>query len=237
MNKEIIKEVLDNCNFTLEDETVEKLVIYQNLLIEKNKLLDLTNVEEKDMPLRHFADSIQPLYVFPHLFKENMHIIDVGTGAGMPGLPMAIVRKDISFCLLDTQKKRCEFLSEVVKEADLKNVTVIHSRAEDYAKKEGRELFDVALARAVASLPVLLEYLLPYVKVTGTALMLKGPNVYDEIEQAKIASQILGGGKVNVAPVPLKDMHHTIVTVEKMQKTLLQYPRKSGTPSKKPLGI
>ncbi|MFR4292939.1 MAG: 16S rRNA (guanine(527)-N(7))-methyltransferase RsmG [Christensenellales bacterium] len=163
-----------------------KLLKYHELLLEWNAKMDLTAVtEEADMIDRHYVDSLMALTI-PELIPQGASLIDVGTGAGFPGLPLALARADLRVTLMDAQQKRLNFLQAVLDALNVQNVTLVHARAEDGARmKEQRECYDVAVARAVAPLPVLAEYLLPYVKVGGKAVCWKGPAVQDELGAGK----------------------------------------------------
>ena len=160
---EDLRALLAQGNIVLTDEAQERLLAYHRLLLEWNARMDLTNVPEEEMALRHYADSLLPL-ARKEWFPDGARLIDVGTGAGFPGMPLAIARPDLKVTLLDSQRKRCDFLSAVCDELKLPNVTVLHARAEDGARGALREQMDVAVARAVAPLNVLAEYLLPYVR-------------------------------------------------------------------------
>lgn len=233
---EELKALLENGGVALSDAAYEKLAGYHALLLEWNEKMDLTNVPEEEMAVRHYADSLLPL-AHGEWFKENAKLIDVGTGAGFPGLMLAIARPDMQVTLLDAQRKRCDFLQHVCDTLQLANVTVLHARAEDGARGALRETMDLAVARAVAPLNVLCEYLVPYVKGGGYALCWKGPAVKDEIAAGKKAAQILGGKAEELVRLPIEGREHYIQPVKKAQSTVRRYPRKSGTPSKEPLGI
>ena len=186
---------------------------------------------------RHFLDSLMILRSKTDLKTGKM--IDVGTGAGFPGMVLALACPGLQVTLLDAQKKRLDFLQEVKEKTDAKNVLLIHGRAEEYArKKDYREKFDFAAARAVAPLNTLCEYLLPFLRIGGTALCWKGPSVMNEIVPGRNASEILGGSLEMPlsCPVEGRDWKHLILPVRKIRKTPEQYPRKAGTPKTKPLG-
>ncbi len=223
----------------LSREAADKLSKFHLLLTDWNKHMDLTAVlEESEMVDRHYVDSLNPLKT-DHLFPQCASVIDVGSGAGFPGIPLAIARPDIQVTLLDAQQKRVRFLQEVVKRLDLNNVRAIHGRAEDVAHLvEFRESFDLALARAVASLPALLELLVPFVRAGGRALCWKGPAVMDELLLGKSAAKLLGGKLEEPisTPIPGRDWAHLLLPCLKTGKTLRQYPRKAGTPGRTPLG-
>ncbi|MBQ2699723.1 MAG: 16S rRNA (guanine(527)-N(7))-methyltransferase RsmG [Clostridia bacterium] len=230
---------LNVCGIPVTEEACRLICQYHQLLAQWNEHMDLTNVINPEEAMdRHYADSLLPLGR-ADLFPQGASLIDVGTGAGFPGLPLAIARPDLEVVLMDAQQKRVGFLQAVIDTLRLPNVTAVHARAEDGARQpQWREHFDLAVARAVASAPVLLEYLLPFVKVGGRALMWKGPGVRDELIQAANAARKLGGRLGEALPMTLPDTSwdHLLIPCLKTEKTLRQYPRKAGTPSKKPLG-
>ncbi|MBQ4552925.1 MAG: 16S rRNA (guanine(527)-N(7))-methyltransferase RsmG [Clostridia bacterium] len=232
---EELKLLLEAGGAEIEAAAYDRLQGYHQLLLEWNEKMDLTNVPEQEMAVRHYADSLLPL-AHSEWFKEGAKLIDVGTGAGFPGLMLAIARPDLQVTLLDAQRKRCDFLQTVCDTLNLKNVTVLHARAEDGARGNLRETMDLAVARAVAPLNVLSEYLVPYVKIGGYALCWKGPAVKDELEEGKKAAQMLGGKAEELIRLPIEGREHYIQPIKKMVATARRYPRKSGTPSKEPLG-
>lgn len=219
----------------LGEEAAEKLNRYHEMLLDWNTRMDLTSVPEADTAARHFVDSLLPLGK-PGLFPQNIRIIDVGTGAGFPGLALAIARPDLRVTLLEAQGKRCQFLRAVVDEAEIENAWVIQDRAEILGRQEEhREQYDRAVARAVAPLNVLCEYLLPFVKIGGYALCWKGPAVQTEWEDGLFAAQALGGKLEESLEMPQDETCHLLVPIRKTEKTLPQYPRKNGLPGKRPL--
>lgn len=230
---------LDQCGIPCDEPLADKLLRYHALLLDWNTRMDLTAVtEEAEMIDRHYVDSLMALTV-PGLIPAQGKLIDVGTGAGLPGLPLALACPDLQVTLMDAQQKRLTFLQAVIDELHLTNVTLIHARAEDGARKSDlREQFDVAVARAVAPMAVLAEYLLPFVKVGGSAVCWKGPALAEEWEQGRKAAFLLGGqAQPAVAyTIPGREWSHQLMRMEKKQKTAKQYPRKAGTPSKSPLG-
>lgn len=226
---------LADLGIALTDKMKSQLAAYHRLLLHHNARMDLTNVPEGEMSLRHYADS---LLVLQHgLIPEGATIIDVGTGAGFPGLPLGIARPDCSISLLESKQKRCDFLEAVVSELGLKNVQILRGRAEDYAIPPHREAYELAVARAVAPLNLLLEYLLPYVAVGGKALCWKGPAVYEEQEAGQRAAKLLGGQLGEVIDLQMPGRSHFIQVVEKLHPSHKKYPRKAGVPGKSPLGI
>jgi len=233
--KEEMNINLKNLNIDLTEEQLNSFYKYMNLLIEKNKVMNLTGITDpKDIVLKHFIDSLTVLkYV-----QDGSFLIDVGTGAGFPGLPLKIANASIEVTLLDSLNKRINFLNEVVNENNLGNITTIHGRAEDFGQNQKyRENFDVVVSRAVAPLNILLEYMLPFVKMGGKCICMKGSNCEEEIENAKKAIKVLGGEieKIEEFTLPNSDNNRTILIIKKVKKTDRQYPRKAGIPTKNPI--
>lgn len=236
MFKDILLKQAQLSDIALSDEQVEKLTRYYELLIEWNEKMNLTALTEpEDVALKHFCDSILLLKYAD--IPQGSSLIDVGTGAGFPSVPVKIVRPDIKLCLLDSLNKRLTFLNEVVNELKLDDVKIVHSRAEDGAKKaELREKFDFATSRAVAQLNVLAEYCLPYVKVGGAFIAMKGKYSEEEIANAKSAIKLLGGKTVKVDTYNLADTsERTIINIKKLNSTDKKYPRTSAKIKSKPL--
>ena len=233
--KNKITDLSKKINIDLTEKQIYNFYDYMNLLLEWNEKVNLTAITEMDdIILKHFIDSITIL----KYLKEDDRIIDVGTGAGFPGIPIAIINSSFNITLLDSLNKRIMFLDEVCKKLELKNVKTIHSRAEDFGQdKNKRGKYDIAVSRAVANLATLSEYLLPLIKVGGTCICMKGPDAEKEIEDAKFAIKELGGKieKVEKFMLPDSDMERNIVLIKKMKETPKKYPRKAGTPSKQPL--
>jgi 16S rRNA (guanine527-N7)-methyltransferase len=232
--KEALKPILTEAGLFLEDGIYEKIEHFNALLNKVNEFTDLTSIPQEDMPIKHYADSLLIL-LNKNLFKSGFDIIDVGTGAGFPGMPLAIARGDINFVLLDALKKRCDFLNLVRTELDIKNIQVVHARVEDAAQGEFREIFDLSLSRAVAPMNVLLEYMLPFVKLGGSSLCWKGPQLEREIQEAENAVHILGGEFKQTIKLPIENSAHLVQVVEKIKSTPAKYPRRAGIPSKRPL--
>jgi len=227
--------VLESLGIALDRQAKERLAAFHRLLMEHNERMDLTTVPEEEMTIRHYADS---LLVLNHdLIPPNARVIDVGTGAGFPGLPLAIARADIKVSLLESKQKRCAFLQAVIDELQLKNATVLCGRAEDLALPPRREAYDRALARAVAPLNQLSEYLLPYVRVGGKALCWKGPAVHTETAAGGAAAKLLGGRLGALVDLNIPGRSHFIQVIEKTRPTPARFPRKAGTAAKEPLGI
>lgn len=232
------KEFMRQCNalkINLEDEKQEKFYKYMELLLEWNEKMNLTAITEPQEVLqKHFIDSLTILPYIP----RNASVIDVGTGAGFPGIPLKIVQDSLKVTLLDALNKRLNFLNEITNALDLSNVKMIHARAEEAGKnKELREKFDISVSRAVAPLAVLVEYLLPLVKVEGYCICMKGSNAKEEIESSKKAISILGGKteKEIEFKLPNSDITRSIIIIKKVNQTPSKYPRKPGTPSKEPI--
>ncbi len=234
---DLMSKASDDVGLKLSKEQYEKFIIYMKLLQEWNEKINLTAiVEDEEIIKKHFIDSIKAFK--RDEFKCANTLIDVGTGAGFPGLPIAIMKSDIEVTLLDSLNKRINFLNNVVNELGLKNVNTIHSRAEDGARDNNlREKFDVATSRAVANMSVLSELCLPYVKVGGNFIALKGPSVDQEIEDSRRAIEILGGRLLDVSEVIIEgtELRHNLVVVKKIRECAKTYPRKAGSITKKPL--
>lgn len=231
---------LNEFGFSVDSRAAERFTRYHELLVEWNERINLTGDASIDVALdRHYMDSIAPLKI-AGLFPKGAQLIDVGTGAGFPGLPLAIVRPDIEVLLLDSLQKRLTFLDTVVMELDLPNVHTAHARAEDAGQNPYyRERFDVAVARAVASAPVLMELLLPFVRIGGKALCYKGPSAEDELRAGGRAARLVGGSTIRTLPVTVPaqpEWQHCVIASEKLLITPRLYPRKAGMPSKVPLG-
>ena len=218
----------------LTKEQIEKYYNYMNLLLEWNEKINLTAIiDPKEIILKHFVDSL----TIAKYVKDDEKLIDVGTGAGFPGIPLAIVKENTDIVLLDSLNKRINFLQEVKENLKLENITTIHGRAEEFGKnKKERETYNIATSRAVAPLNILLEYLIPLVKVGGKAICMKGSNI-EEMENAKNALEILGGKieKIEEITLPNSDIKRNIIIVKKVKNTPSKYPRKPGTPSKEPI--
>lgn len=233
--KQTLSQLLKEINIEIKLEQINKFYEYMNLLLEWNEKINLTAItEQKDIILKHFVDC---LTIQKYLSKEQK-IVDIGTGAGFPGIPLAIMEEMCHFVLVDALNKRVNFLNEVKEKLDLQNVLAIHMRAEEFGQnKVYREKFDIAVSRAVANLSVLAEYLLPVIKVGGKVICMKGNQVEDEIRQAEFAVKELGGRikEKEEFCLPGTEMKRNIIIIEKIKSTPNKYPRKSGIPSKQPL--
>lgn len=232
---EIMREKTRFQEFSFRVEQIEQFFEYMNLLIEWNKKMNLTAITDpEEIILKHFIDSITILKDIP----DNSKLVDVGTGAGFPGIPLSIMNPTLKITLVDSLNKRLIFLEEVVKKLKLENVEIIHARAEEFGQnKKYREKFDVATSRAVANLATLSEYLIPLVKLNGKVISMKASDAREEIKQAQNAVKILGGKitEIKEFTLPESDIGRTIIIINKEKLTPSKYPRKPGTPSKEPI--
>jgi len=235
--KELLTEGCNQFNISINDIQVEQFFEYKRILLEWNQKMNLTAIEEeKEVVIKHFLDSVSCLLMKELIGKGSL--IDVGTGAGFPGIPIKIMQPDIRLTLLDSLNKRINFLQEVCNQLQLSNVSFVHGRAEDIGQnKSYREKFDFAVARAVAPLNVLAEYCLPFVKVGGYFICQKGPQLEEEMKEAKKAISLLGGKVINqeIVHLPFSDIAHRIAVIKKIKQTPTNYPRKAGKPSKEPI--
>lgn len=231
----IISYYASKININLNIEQKENFYKYMNLLLEWNENINLTAITKPDeIILKHFIDSL----TISKFIHENAKVIDVGTGAGFPGIPLKIIRDDIEVTLLDSLNKRINFLNEVIKKLNLSKIEAIHSRVEDLAhKKEYREKFDISTSRAVANLSTLSEYLLPLTRVGGKVIAMKGQEINEEINNAKNAINILNGkiDKIDSFYLYGKEMKRNNIIIEKVKNAPIEYPRRAGLPSKKPI--
>ncbi len=219
----------------VSEEMAQKLLTYSELLKEWNEKINLTAItDDEGIAIKHFLDSATAICTG----KVGEKVIDVGTGAGFPGMVLKILKPDIKITLLDSLNKRINFLNEVVKECSLSDVKTVHLRAEDGGQNaEHREKYDTAVSRAVANLTVLAEYCLPYVKVGGYFLALKGPVADEELKDARKAIGILGGEVLQVfdAKIPFSELNHKIIIIKKVRHTPMKYPRKAALITKNPI--
>lgn len=240
MNK--LVNICNKINIEISDDQINCFEKYYELLIEKNKVMNLTAITDKeDVIVKHFIDSIA---LIPYLLDKGINInnelkiIDIGTGAGFPGLPLKIMMPDVKFTLLDSLNKRVSFLNEVIDELKLKDIEALHGRAEDYASdNKYREKYDICVSRAVANLSTLSEYCIPFVKKDGFFISYKAGESEEEINNSKNAIKILGGkiNKVEEFVLPGTDASRVFVFIRKQELTDKKYPRKAGVPAKKPL--
>ena len=234
LDMDLLTRLCDDMGLTLTEKQKSDFETFAGMVVEKNKVMNLTAVTSPDgMAVKHFADSLSLLTCGE--WKENISFLDVGTGAGFPSIPLLIMRRDIKGVLLDAQQKRLNFLNDVIRELNLNAIT-LHARAEEAAKdKKYRENFDIVTARAVAAMPPLSEYCLPFVKVGGKFLAMKGPAAAEEADNAKNAVKILGGKVEEIKEFKLDEETRNIIVVSKTGKTPPQYPRLQAKISKSPL--
>ena len=232
--KDLLKEELKNLSIDISDIQAEQFYTYMDLLVAWNKKINLTAITEaNEIIIKHFIDSL----IISKYLQEGKNVMDIGTGAGFPGIPLKIINKDIHIDLVDSLNKRITFLNEVIIKLELKNINAIHSRAEDLARiVKYREKYDIVVSRAVARLNILLEYMMPFVKVGGVCICMKGSNIED-LEESKKAIDILGGKieKVEEINLPNTDIKRHNIIIKKVKNISNEYPRKAGIPSKNPI--
>lgn len=209
---------------------MDKFVKYQEMLIETNKKFNLTSIDDpKEIKIKHFEDSL----TIKNYINKGMKVLDIGSGAGFPGIPLRI-EKDFNLTLIDSVNKKVNFMNEVIEELGLDNTRAIHVRAEDFAK-DHREEFDLVISRAVANLSTLLEYGLPFLKVGGIFIAMKGPKAEEEIEEAQNALKILGGELINIDTIDLHGNTRKNILIKKVRSTKKKYPRGKNQAKKNPL--
>lgn len=237
MDYQILEQKLGELGIKQDQNQLERFHKFYQLLIEWNKVMNLTGITEyEDVVEKHFVDSLS---IIKAIDLSRIHtVIDVGTGAGFPGIPLKIAFPHLRVVLLDSLNKRIKFLDEVISQLGLTEISTIHGRAEEYARKEEyREQFDLCVSRAVSNLSTLSEYCLPYIQVGGIFVPYKSGEIDDEVEQSKKAVRILGGNIKDVMKfeLPGTDIHRSFVLIHKEQHTQKKYPRKAGIPAKEPL--
>lgn len=232
-----LKEVAGAVEINLLESQVQLFEDYYRYLVQGNEKCNLTTITEpKDVAIKHFIDSLTCLQSVH--FPSGARVLDVGTGAGFPGIPLKIYRNDLNVTLMDSLNKRISFLRDTIHRLGLHDITAVHDRAEDFGHRTAnRENYEIVVSRAVARLSVLAEYCLPCVKVGGYFISQKGPDIEDELEEGSGAFLKLGGrlSSVNKFKLPLIEDPRSIIIVQKIKPTPKEYPRKAGTPAKKPL--
>lgn len=230
---ENFKDLFKKYNIEIDDLQIGQFEKYFSMLIETNKVMNLTAItEENDVVIKHFLDSSLPEKFFP----KNSTVIDIGSGAGFPALPLKIVRPDLKITMVDSLNKRIGFLNEVIDSLNITGAIAVHARAEDYAKNN-REKFDVAVARAVAPLNTLIEYLLPFVKVGGMCIIYKSSKLSEELKSAQKAIDILGAKieKIEKYYIEEQDLEREILILKKNKNTPQKYPRDKNKPKLNPI--
>lgn len=235
---QIFENKLNELGIALTDKQKQQFDKFYELLVEWNKVMNLTGITEyEEVNEKHFVDSLSIVKAID--MKSVKSVIDVGTGAGFPGIPLKIAFPHLKVVLLDSLNKRINFLNTVIAELGLTDIKTIHGRAEDYAKQtEYREKFDLCVSRAVANLSTLSEYCLPYVSADGLFIPYKSGEIDEELENSKKAVKILGGKIENVVKfqLPGTEIGRSFVKIRKISNTNKKYPRKAGLPAKEPLG-
>ncbi len=233
----VLIDELKNLNINMNNNQIDQLLQYYDILIEKNKVMNLTAITEyEEFIYKHFIDSLSLVRVCN--LNNSMSIIDVGTGAGFPGIPLKIAYPNLNIVLLDSLNKRIQFLNEAIQELNLNNIEAVHGRAEDFGKNTlYREQYDICVSRAVANLSVLSEYCIPFIKKDGYFISYKSSNIQEELESSKKAIHVLGGviHKVDQFQLPGTDIERSLVMIKKVANTPKKYPRTSGKPSKEPI--
>ncbi len=236
-NNTIFTDLLKECDISLTDRQLEQFNKYYEMLIERNKVMNLTAITEySDVVIKHFIDSLSLKRVMD--LDQDLSLIDMGTGAGFPGIPLKIAFPRLNIVLLDSLNKRVGFLNDVIKELELNGIKAIHGRAEDYGKDPAyRENFDLCVSRAVARLSSLAEYCIPYVKEGGHFVPYKAGNMEEELQESSKAIHVLGGKLIKTESfiLPESDIERTLILIKKERKTPKAYPRSAGKPTKEPI--
>lgn len=231
----------DILSFGIKTETfqIDQFLKYYDVLIEWNSFMNLTAITDFESVLKkHFIDSLSIIKAIPDISQISYSVIDVGTGAGFPGIPLKIAFPNLKIILLDSLQKRVQFLNEVISVLNLRDIKAVHGRAEDFAKpRQMREDFDLCVSRAVANLSTLSEYCLPFVKKNGLFVSYKSEKITEEFEKAKSAIKLLGGKYENQVEffLPGSDIYRNLFIIRKEKSTPIKYPRKAGMPSKDPI--
>lgn len=239
MNPEQFVQELSKRNFKLNEKQINQFNQYFTSLIAANQKVNLTRItEEDDVYLKHFFDSLTPLFTFSEVFKPGDTVCDVGAGAGFPSIPLKILQPELKVTIVDSLGKRLTFLQDLIEKLQLQDVTLVHGRAEDVGQnKLYREQFDIVTARAVANMAVLSEYCLPLVKKSGYFVALKGPKAEKELQDGQKAISLLGGNVIQTEELqlPTSSEERTLILVQKVKVTPKKYPRQAGTPHRKPI--
>lgn len=239
MNPEQFVQELKKYDLNLNKEQEAQFKTYFEKLVAANEHVNLTRItEQNDVYLKHFFDSITPLFVFRSVFKDGITLCDVGAGAGFPSIPLKIIFPSLKVTIVDSLAKRLKFLQDLITELNLSDVTLVHGRAEDVGQnKLYRQKFDLVTARAVANMATLSEYCLPLVKQNGYFVALKGPKANEELNEAHKAIEVLGGKVITEKELtlPASEEERTLILIQKVKDTPKKYPRQAGTPNRKPI--
>lgn len=232
-------ENLKEFQINITKEQTNQFIWYYEILMEWNSFMNLTAITDFDEVVKkHFVDSVSLVKALPDIRKKKYTLIDIGTGAGFPGIPLKIIFPNLKILLLDSLNKRISFLNEVIDKLELAEIDAVHGRAEDYAKKkEFRENFDICVSRAVANLSTLSEYCIPFVKCNGYFISYKSEKISEEFDSADRAIKILGGKYERQVEfyLPDSDIYRNLIVIKKKETTPSKYPRKAGVPSKEPI--
>ena len=233
--KNKLEESAKKAGVQIDEQQLDKFYNYKNLILDWNEKINLTAItDDFEFIIKHFVDSL----TINKYIEKNKKIIDIGTGAGFPGIPLKIMNEDDDIVLFDSLNKRLKVLEDIIEKIELKNIETLHGRAEEtFKNKEHREKYDVAVSRAVAALNVLVELMLPAVKPGGICICMKGNNVEEELKEAKRAIKEMGGEilKIEKIILPELELERNIVIIKKIKQTPNKYPRKPGTPQKEPI--
>lgn len=234
-NLEKFLKGLEELHIQLTEEQIQQFIKYYEMLVEKNKVMNLTAITEFDEVIeKHFLDSLSLIKVYD--LKKDISVLDMGTGAGFPGIPLKIAFPELKVTLADSLNKRILFLQEVIDELHLEKIEAVHARAEELGKNKAyREMYDLVVSRAVANLSSLEEYCVPFVKIGGNFISYKSGEIEEEVANAKNATFLLGGKVKDVYKFDLYEQKRSFVIIEKVKGTPKTYPRKAGTPTKTPL--
>ncbi len=231
--KEYFIEEAEKNKIEFKEEKLEDLYKYMQGVLEWNEKINVTSItDEKMFIVKHFLDSL----TVSGIIKEKNSIIDIGTGAGFPGIPLKIMNEDKSITVIDSINKKLNIIRDLAEKLKLTDLEIIHTRAEDLAnKKECREQYDIAITRAVSNFSTILEYMLPFVKVGGLAICMKGPNYKEELNEGKNAIEILGGKLKEIKTIKIDDEERNLIIIEKIENTPKKFPRGQGKPLKEPI--
>lgn len=232
--KQIFKEECKKNNIKIKEENIESFYQYMKLILDWNQKVNLTAIkDEKEFIVKHFVDSL----TIDYLIKDSKRILDIGTGAGFPGIPLKINNDSINVTLIDSVNKKVMVLNDVIEKLKLESIEALHIRAEELAKKNDyRECFDVVTTRAVSSLSTIAEYMLPFVKIGGKAICMKGPNIEEELQTSRNAIKLLGGEIKAINKLFINgEIERNIIVINKKRNTNKKYPRSQGKPAKEPI--